>query len=222
MEWGRIVKGVNTTPDVGPNEIKTQAAKFGNTVDKDGRPPSLSKKVKGSKTNVLFNLGLTESIEEEVQTTAPDWNPRPWDDLDIKNYKDRIDRDYHAITGRDQDFKNKILAMFPNPQRPDYKTAKQLLAKYEKEHEAVQAYINKRIKEVKATEKPGQQRTWLKSEEYKKLARKKNSINAVMAQILNMLSDTVDEAWSKKYKRSINCNNPKGFSQRAHCQGRKK
>jgi pterin-4a-carbinolamine dehydratase len=30
------------------------------------------------------------------------------------------------------------------------------------------------------------------------------------------------EAWSKKYKRSINCNSPKGFSQRAHCQGRKK
>lgn len=32
----------------------------------------------------------------------------------------------------------------------------------------------------------------------------------------------VEEAWSKKYKRSINCNNPKGFSQRAHCAGRKK
>ena len=28
--------------------------------------------------------------------------------------------------------------------------------------------------------------------------------------------------WSVKYKKSINCNNPKGFSQRAHCQGRKK
>jgi hypothetical protein len=30
------------------------------------------------------------------------------------------------------------------------------------------------------------------------------------------------EKWSQKYKRSINCSNPKGFSQRAHCQGRKK
>jgi hypothetical protein len=30
------------------------------------------------------------------------------------------------------------------------------------------------------------------------------------------------EAWSKKYKSSINCSNPKGFSQRAHCAGRKK
>lgn len=30
------------------------------------------------------------------------------------------------------------------------------------------------------------------------------------------------EKWSEKYKSSINCSNPKGFSQRAHCQGRKK
>ena len=31
-----------------------------------------------------------------------------------------------------------------------------------------------------------------------------------------------NEDWSAKYKRSIDCNNPKGFSQKAHCQGRKK
>jgi hypothetical protein len=30
------------------------------------------------------------------------------------------------------------------------------------------------------------------------------------------------EKWSEKYKKSIDCKNPKGFSQRAHCQGRKK
>lgn len=34
--------------------------------------------------------------------------------------------------------------------------------------------------------------------------------------------DVLKEKWSTKYKRSINCNNPRGFSQRAHCQGRKK
>ena len=32
----------------------------------------------------------------------------------------------------------------------------------------------------------------------------------------------VGEGWSAKYKKSINCNNPKGFSQKAHCAGRKK
>ena len=34
--------------------------------------------------------------------------------------------------------------------------------------------------------------------------------------------DDLEEKWSEKYKKSINCNNPKGFSQKAHCQGRKK
>lgn len=34
--------------------------------------------------------------------------------------------------------------------------------------------------------------------------------------------DYIDEKWSQKYKRSINCANPQGFSQKAHCQGRKK
>jgi len=33
---------------------------------------------------------------------------------------------------------------------------------------------------------------------------------------------SVEEEWSDKYKKSIDCDNPKGFSQRAHCQGRKK
>jgi hypothetical protein len=37
-----------------------------------------------------------------------------------------------------------------------------------------------------------------------------------------VFKDQVEEKWSEKYKRSIDCNNPKGFSQKAHCQGRKK
>src|SRR6056300_2042333 len=32
----------------------------------------------------------------------------------------------------------------------------------------------------------------------------------------------MNEKWSDKYKKSIDCDNPKGFSQRAHCQGKKK
>jgi hypothetical protein len=32
----------------------------------------------------------------------------------------------------------------------------------------------------------------------------------------------IDEKWSQKYKKSIDCSNPKGFSQKAHCQGKKK
>jgi len=145
LEWGRIVKGVNTTPDVGVNEIPRQAKKFGNTVDKDGRPPTLSKKVKGKSTNVLFNLGLAESkmpkelyrqlkmgIEVEMEHTD---NPK----LAMKIAMDHIKED------------------------PKY---------YDK---------------------------------------------------LKFIHDEqVEEKWSAKYKRSINCSNPKGFSQKAHCAGRKK
>jgi hypothetical protein len=34
--------------------------------------------------------------------------------------------------------------------------------------------------------------------------------------------DYIEEKWSQKYKRSINCDRPRGFSQKAHCAGRKK
>jgi hypothetical protein len=32
----------------------------------------------------------------------------------------------------------------------------------------------------------------------------------------------ISEKWTQKYKESINCDDPKGFSQRAHCQGKEK
>jgi len=36
------------------------------------------------------------------------------------------------------------------------------------------------------------------------------------------INDILNEQWSQKYKSSINCSHPKGFSQRAHCAGKKK
>lgn len=99
---GRIVKGVNTTPDVDLDGIKKQAAKFGNTVDQDGRPPTLSKKVKGKSTNVLYNLGLSETkkrkcsknkkaTQEDIVNEVP--LPPDWDKEVYKGkgtFKDRI------------------------------------------------------------------------------------------------------------------------------------
>ena len=38
----------------------------------------------------------------------------------------------------------------------------------------------------------------------------------------HLMRDYIAEGWSEKYKKSINCSNPKGFSQKAHCAGRKK
>lgn len=36
------------------------------------------------------------------------------------------------------------------------------------------------------------------------------------------VNEFINEGWSQKYKKSINCSHPKGFSQRAHCAGKKK
>lgn len=33
--------------------------------------------------------------------------------------------------------------------------------------------------------------------------------------------DQIDEKWTNKYKKTINCSNPKGFSQKAHCKARR-
>jgi hypothetical protein len=52
----------------------------------------------------------------------------------------------------------------------------------------------------------------------------KSRINDLVAQKKGWdeSADYIEEKWSQKYKSSINCSNPKGFSQRAHCAGRKK
>ena len=53
----------------------------------------------------------------------------------------------------------------------------------------------------------------------------KSSEAAVYRKFINMMkkkTKKMNEGWSDKYKKSIDCNNPKGFSQKAHCQGRKK
>jgi hypothetical protein len=38
----------------------------------------------------------------------------------------------------------------------------------------------------------------------------------------DVFEDYIDEKWSNSYKKTINCANPKGFSQKAHCSARKK
>ena len=44
-----------------------------------------------------------------------------------------------------------------------------------------------------------------------------------MAQLIETAERVImQEKWSQKYKSSINCSHPKGFSQKAHCAGKKK
>lgn len=73
---GRVVKGVNTTQDVDTDEIKTQAAKWGFDVDKDGQPPVLGKKSRSTlSTGDLRKMKireLDESIVKELRIEKPD------------------------------------------------------------------------------------------------------------------------------------------------------
>jgi hypothetical protein len=48
------------------------------------------------------------------------------------------------------------------------------------------------------------------------------SVEKAQELLKQMNEDQLDEKWSQKYKDSINCSNPKGFSQKAHCQGKNK
>jgi hypothetical protein len=57
-----------------------------------------------------------------------------------------------------------------------------------------------------------------------RLAKLKENISMLQDRIRQLRDgmDYIDEKWSRKYKRSINGASPKGFSQKAHCAGRKK
>jgi hypothetical protein len=52
--------------------------------------------------------------------------------------------------------------------------------------------------------------------------RKFSTLAAAKRHIDKNMKEGVAEEWSRKYKSSINCSHPKGFSQKAHCAGKKK
>jgi hypothetical protein len=64
IEGVGIITAQNTTADVKPGETQRQAKKFGNIVDKDGRPPLLHK---GSQSPELTTVKLTEIFKNLVK-----------------------------------------------------------------------------------------------------------------------------------------------------------
>jgi len=86
---GKIVKGVNTTPDVQPGETERQAKKLF-PMNKNGKPKSLG--VPGATPNQAFNLGLTENMsvtgtetrraekKKGIKVGTPEWF-KHWFDL---------------------------------------------------------------------------------------------------------------------------------------------
>jgi hypothetical protein len=69
--------------------------------------------------------------------------------------------------------------------------------------------INGKIADSSTIDKSKQHQDWI--------------INTFIPWVQSLLGQQgVAEGWSQKYKKSINCSHPKGFSQKAHCAGKKK
>jgi len=271
---GRITKQ-NQTADVGPQEIKTQAAKFGNTVDKDGRPPTLSKKTKGSKTNVLFNLGLTESSNHELYQEAVGeiadnteifvdmdgvladffsaWaNLMGVDDWRDINKKHNIDDALEKIRQTDDFWINlpltsnaKQLLGLIKQVKGSYKILSSPLPGDKNSEPHKRLWVEKHLgffppeeviiehnKAMYATQADGTPNILI--DDYGVnisqweaaggigFKHKDHKFERTAKNIKQKIDQPIEEKWSKKYKSSINCNNPKGFSQKAHCAGKKK
>jgi hypothetical protein len=79
----------------------------------------------------------------------------------------------------------------------------------------IQAYWN----DLKG-DSPGIQRyvsNYMRQVEFSELPNKAKQIISK-----HLLRQDIAEEWSQKYKNSINCKHPKGFSQKAHCAGKRK
>jgi hypothetical protein len=57
---------------------------------------------------------------------------------------------------------------------------------------------------------------------FTKINLNKDTMTDLMSAKQGMKEEDVTEKWTEKYKKSIDCSKPKGFSQKAHCDGRKK
>ena len=262
FEWGRIVKGVNTTPDVSTNEIPRQAKKFGNTVDKDGRPPTLSKKVKGKSTNVLFNLGLTEAKElARSSTIYVDMDGvladffGAWAKLMGKDHWTKIDDVMPALQkirdtenfwldlpltsnaqnllGLIKDIKGEyVILSSPLPDDPNSEPHKREWIENNLKFFLPKDVIITHDKAKYATTEDGTPNILIDDygvniQKWEAAGgigfkHKDHKFERTSKAIKQHMQEPVEEKWSAKYKRSINCSNPKGFSQKAHCAGRKK
>ena len=266
---GRITKQ-NQTVDVGPDEISKQAAKFGNTVDRDGRPPTLSKKVKGSKTNVLFNLGLAESknyscprtkastcqcesvnkVTEAQETVTAVCVLEHSDTVEgtilFKQQANGPTLIVGKITGLEPGEHGFHIHEFGdlsqgcesagghyNPDGVDHGDLDEGhvgdLGNITADNSGTAdiKIIAKRVDLMGEHSVVG--RAIVVHADKDDLGKggdaeslKTGNAGDRLACGVITLKENVSEGWSKKYKQSIDCNNPKGFSQKAHCAGRKK
>ena len=85
--------------------------------------------------------------------------------------------------------------------------------------------MEQRAREMGKTSQAGVYRAYINK--MKKITKKRNENVAVnhdgkAAPYGSGYEKVEEKKWSQKYKKSIDCSNPKGFSQKAHCAGKKK
>jgi 5'(3')-deoxyribonucleotidase len=155
---GRVVKGINTTPDVGVDAIKKQSGKLGFKVSNDGVPPKLreDEKFKNQDGKMSF-IGTYPGTKKWIKMKK---NSEPGTEDWFKTWRTMS----YLTKGRKNHY------MLPIKEEFD---------RILKEHGVYDEWFNRMPTKYK-------------------------------------------ESWSAKYKKSIDCNNPKGFSQKAHCAGKKK
>jgi hypothetical protein len=67
------------------------------------------------------------------------------------------------------------------------------------------------------------QQKWIQSQGKEALSQLRSLMQQTKESVQQNITEEqeLDEKWSQKYKSSINCANPKGFSQKAHCAGKR-
>ena len=78
------------------------------------------------------------------------------------------------------------------------------------------------LKKEETKEEQVIKRKFKKSDVTNLLSNKKTKLDKPIGKLFSITKEEIEEKWSQKYKDSIDCNNPKGFSQKSHCQGKKK
>mgnify|MGYP003111414403 CR=1 FL=1 len=84
--------------------------------------------------------------------------------------------------------------------------------------------MEQRAREMGKTSQAAVYRAFINKMKKKTKARRKEVVENFDCgcQHIYEVEQVEEKKWSKKYKRSIDCSNPKGFSQKAHCAGKKK
>ena len=84
VEDGRIVKGVNTTDDVGIDQISIEAEKIGFKVSRDGRPPLLRESAELFEDDALYELNMSPgALKGEVNKILQKYTPMVGVELEV-------------------------------------------------------------------------------------------------------------------------------------------